>query len=142
MKFKRPAQDPLEINLLPLIDCLLFLIVFFLLTTTFAKTGKLQVQLPQADGTAAAAQAKPLEVAVDARGHYAVNGQVLAAATPEALRAAIVAAAGDSRDQQFVISADGKAPHQSVVTAMDLAGQLGFRNLGIGTQNASTPTTP
>ena len=129
MKFKRPAQDPLEINLLPLIDCLLFLIVFFLLTTTFAKTGKLQVQLPQADGTAAAAKAKPLEV-------------VLAAATPEALRAAIVAAAGGSRDQQFVISADGKAPHQSVVTAMDLAGQLGFRNLGIGTQNASTPTTP
>lgn len=136
MKLRRPSQEPLELNLTPLIDCLLFLIIFFMLSTTFAKTGKLQIQLPQADAGAGKPAAKALEVAVDARGHYAVNGQPLASAKAEDLRAAIESAAGSQRDQPFVISADGQAPHQAVVTVMDIAGQLGFRSLGIGTRDA------
>ena len=143
MKFKRPVQDPLELNLTPLIDCLLFLIIFFLLSTTFTKTGKLQIQLPSADAqTAAAPAAKPIEVSVDAGGRYAVNGQVLASTAAPELRAAIMAAAGSQRSQPFVISADGKAPHQAVVTVMDLAGQLGFRNLGIGTRETPAASAP
>lgn len=138
MKLKRPMDDHLELNLTPLIDCLLFLIIFFLLSTTFAKTGKLQITLPQADATVPAAKKNPLEVSVDGRGHYAVNGEVLAANSPEALRSAIEAKAGDKRDQPLIISADGQAPHQSVVTIMDIAGQLGFRQIGIGTQKAAT----
>lgn len=136
MKLKRPRRDALELNLTPLIDCLLFLIIFFLLSTTFAKTGKLQIQLPQADATPAVRQAKPLEIAVDAQGRYAINGEPLAGTTATELRAAIEAAAGSRRDQPLVISADGRAPHQAVVTVMDTAGQLGFRNLGIGTRDA------
>lgn len=136
MKFRRPAQDPLEINLTPLIDCLLFLIIFFLLSTTFAKTGKLQIQLPQAASVPGKPVAKALEVSVDARGRYAVNGSVLDAASPDALRDAIAAKAGSSREMPFIISADGKAPHQAVVTVMDVAGRLGFHNIGIGTRDA------
>lgn len=138
MKFKRPRQDALELNLTPLIDCLLFLIVFFMLTTTFAKQGKLQIQLPQADtAPAAARQAKPIDIAVDAKGQYAVNGKVLADATAAGLRAAVLAVAGERRDLPLVITADGRAPHQAVVTVMDLAGQLGFQSLGIGTRDAT-----
>lgn len=142
MKLRRPSQEPLELNLTPLIDCLLFLIIFFMLSTTFAKTGKLQIQLPQADADAVASKpvGKALEVAVDSRGHYAINGQVLASAKAEDLRAAIESAAGTQRDQAFVISADGQAPHQAVVTVMDVAGQLGFRSLGIGTRDAKPPS--
>ncbi|MES3040285.1 MAG: biopolymer transporter ExbD [Pseudomonadota bacterium] len=140
MKLRRPSQEPLELNLTPLIDCLLFLIIFFMLSTTFAKTGKLQIQLPQADAGASKPVGKALEVAVDSRGHYAINGQVLASAKAEDLRAAIESAAGTQRDQPFVISADGQAPHQAVVTVMDVAGQLGFRSLGIGTRDAKPPS--
>ena len=137
MKLRRPSQEPLELNLTPLIDCLLFLIIFFMLSTTFAKTGKLQIQLPQADAAGASKPVtKALEVAVDSRGHYAINGQVLASVKAEDLRAAIEAVAGTQRDQPFVISADGQAPHQAVVTVMDVAGQLGLRSLGIGTRDA------
>lgn len=136
MKLRRPSQEPLELNLTPLIDCLLFLIIFFMLSTTFAKTGKLQIQLPQADAGASKPVTKALEVAVDSRGHYAINGRVLASAKAQDLREAIESAAGSQRDQPFVISADGQAPHQAVVTVMDIAGQLGFRSLGIGTRDA------
>ncbi len=136
MKLRRPSQEPLELNLTPMIDCLLFLIIFFMLSTTFAKTGKLQIQLPQADAGASKPLAKALEVVVDSRGHYAINGKVLASAKAADLREAIASAAGTQRDQPFVISADGQAPHQSVVTVMDIAGQLGFRSLGIGTRDA------
>lgn len=136
MKFRRPAQDPLELNLTPLIDCLLFLIVFFMLSTTFSKTSKLQIQLPKADASVAAGKARALEVSVDARGQYAVNGKLVSGKDAAALREAIVAVTAGKRDLPFIISADGTAPHQSVVTVMDIAGQLGFRNLGIGTRDA------
>ena len=136
MKFRRPAQDPLELNLTPLIDCLLFLIVFFMLSTTFSKSGKLQIQLPKADAAIAAGKSRALEVSVDVNGQYAVDGKLVTGKDEAALREAIVAVTGDKRDRPFIISADGKAPHQAVVTVMDVAGQLGFRNLGIGTRDA------
>jgi biopolymer transport protein ExbD len=140
VKLRRPTQDPLELNLTPMIDCLLFLIIFFMLSTTFAKTGKLQIQLPQADVGASKPVTKALEVAIDSRGHYAINGQPLASTKAEDIRQAIESAAGNQRDQPFVISADGQAPHQSVVTVMDIAGQLGFRSLGIGARDAKPPS--
>ena len=133
MKLRRPQPDQLELNLAPLIDCLLFIVIFFLLSTTFAKTGKLQIQLPEADAQVSVTPSQAIEVAIDAGGQFAVNGQVLSSSAD--LSSAILAAAGDNRDLPFIITADGKAPHQAVVTAMNLAGQLGFRNLGIGTQS-------
>jgi len=133
VKLRRPQPDQLELNLAPLIDCLLFIVIFFLLSTTFAKTGKLQIQLPEADAQVSVTPSQAIEVAIDAGGQFAVNGQVLSSSAD--LSSAVLAAAGDNRDLPFIITADGKAPHQAVVTAMNLAGQLGFRNLGIGTQS-------
>jgi biopolymer transport protein ExbD len=133
VKLRRPQPDQLELNLAPLIDCLLFIVIFFLLSTTFAKTGKLQIQLPEADAQESVTPSKAIEVAIDAGGQFAVNGQVLNSSAD--LSSAILAAAGEDRSLPFIITADGKAPHQAVVTAMNLAGQLGFRNLGIGTQS-------
>lgn len=134
MKFRRPAEDPLEINLTPLIDCLLFLIVFFLLSTTFLKPSKLQISLPEAKAEAAATQARQIEVAVSASGDFAVNGQVLASKQPTSLRSAIEKASEGNRELPFIISADGNAPHQAVVTVMDAAGQMGFTSLSISTR--------
>lgn len=135
MKFRRPTEDTLELNLTPLIDCLLFLIVFFLLSTTFTKSSKLQIALPEAKGEAAASvPANSIEVSVSAGGEYAVNGQMLASKQATSLRSAIEKASEGNHELPFMISADGTAPHQSVVTVMDVAGQMGFQNLSISTR--------
>lgn len=134
MKFRRAAPDQLDINLTPLIDCLLFLIIFFLVCTTFTKSSKLQISLPEAKGEAAAAQTRNIEVTVSANGSFAVNGQVLASKQATSLRSAIEKASEGSRDIPFMISADGNAPHQAVVTVMDVAGQMGFQGLSISTR--------
>lgn len=134
MKFRRPVEDPLEINLTPLIDCLLFLIIFFMLSTTFLKPSKLQISLPEAKAEATGAPPRSVEVAVSASGDYAVNGQLLASKQSTSLRSAIEKASQGSRDVPFVISADGNAPHQAVVTVMDAAGQMGFQSLSIATR--------
>lgn len=135
MKFRRPATDSLDINLTPLIDCLLFLIIFFMLSTTFTKASKLQISLPEAKGDAAAtAPTNNIEVSVSASGDYAVNGQVLASKKATSLRSAIEKISEGNRDIPFMISADGNTPHQAVVTVMDVAGQMGFQSLSISTR--------
>ncbi|HET8730569.1 MAG TPA: biopolymer transporter ExbD [Moraxellaceae bacterium] len=134
MKFRRPAEDPLEINLTPLIDCLLFLIIFFMLSTTFMRPSKLQISLPEAGGEPAASTARTVEVTVSAGGAYAVNGQVLASRQANSLRSAIEKVSQGSHDVPFIISADGNTPHQAVVTVMDVAGQMGFQSLSIATR--------
>lgn len=134
MKFRRPAQDPLEINLTPLIDCLLFLIIFFMLSTTFLKPSKLQINLPEAGGEAASTSTRSVEVAISANGSYAVNGQVLATRQASSLRSAIEKATEGNHQVPFLISADGNTPHQAVVTVMDVAGQMGFQSLSIATR--------
>jgi biopolymer transport protein ExbD len=136
VKFRRSEPDSLEINLTPLIDCLLFLIIFFMLSTTFTKPSKLQISLPEAKGEVAAASARNIEVSVSASGGYAVNGQVLASKQATSLRSAIERASAGSRDVPFMISADSNTPHQAVVTVMDVAGQMGFQGLSISTRQS------
>lgn len=135
MKFRRPVQDPLEINLTPLIDCLLFLVIFFMLSTTFLRPSKLQVNLPEAGGEAAAnTSTQTVEVSISSSGSYAVNGQVLASRQATSLRSAIEKASQGNHQAPFLISADGNTPHQAVVTVMDVAGQMGFQSLSIATR--------
>jgi biopolymer transport protein ExbD len=138
MKFRRPQADSLEINLTPIIDCLLFLIIFLMISTTFNKSTKLQIVLPEAKGDAAKpAKAKSIEIGVGATGAYTINGQELAAKDAKQLQSAIEQASEGKRDMPFIIAADGKASHQAVITVMDVAGQMGFVNLSISTRLAS-----
>lgn len=136
MKFRRSVEDPLEINLTPLIDCLLFLIVFFMLTTTFLRPSKLQISLPEAGGAPSSTAPRSIEVAISANGSYAVNGQVLASRQATSLRSAIEKTSAGNHELPFIISADGNTPHQAVVTVMDVAGQMGFASLSISTRQA------
>lgn len=135
MKFRRPQPENLEINLTPLIDCLLFLIIFLMLSTSFTKASKLQVVLPEAKGDAAKPnRAHAIEIDVSQAGEYTVNGQLLAGKQAQQLQSAIEKASEGKRDMPFIIAADGKATHQSVVMVMDVAGQMGFVNLSISTR--------
>jgi len=138
MKFRRPQPENLEINLTPLIDCLLFLIIFLMISTTFNKASKLQIVLPEAKGDVAKpSKAKSIEVGVSASGVYTINGQELAAKDAKQLQSAIEKISDGKRDMPFIIAADGKASHQAVITVMDVAGQMGFVNLSISTRLAS-----
>lgn len=133
MRFRKPTVEPLEINLTPMIDCLLFLIVFLLLSTTFNHFSKLNIILPQAEGVPITEKSKRIEIAVQKDGSYLVNGIALSGNGEAELTAMIRQEAGEDRKQLFVISADAETSHQSVVKVMDTAGKMGFMNLNIST---------
>ncbi|AMT96634.1 MAG: biopolymer transporter ExbD [Psychrobacter sp.] len=133
MRFRKPTVEPLEINLTPMIDCLLFLIVFLLLATSFNHFSRLNIILPEAEGVALTEQKNSIEVAVQEDGSYLVNGITLASSNEAELTSMLQQEAGSNRDMLFVIAADANATHQSVVRVMDIAGKLGFLNLNIST---------
>ena len=134
MKFKRSSVEDIHINLTPLIDCLLFILVILLLTTTFTQQSRINLSLPDAQGVPPKQYDQKLEVMVDSSGHYAVNGQALSTKEMTDLNTAIRQAAHDRCDLMFVIAADAQATHQDVIRVMDVAGQLGFVNINISTK--------
>lgn len=125
--------DEPEINLIPLIDVLFCLILFLVLTTSFNQRAALRLQLPQSSATAVADPKPPLIVLVDIEGRFFIGNTEVAKKDLDSLKAAILQAAGSDRDRQVLLRADGRTPHQSVVTAMDALGQLGFVKLSIAT---------
>ena len=133
MRFRKPTVEPLEINLTPMIDCLLFLIVFLLLATSFNHFSRLNIILPEAEGVALTEEKNSIEVAVQEDGSYLVNGITLASSDEAELTSMLQQEAGSNRDMLYVIAADANATHQSVVRVMDIAGKLGFLNLNIST---------
>ena len=134
MKFKRRQVDDVQFNLTPMIDCLLFILVFLLLSTSFYQYSQLQLSLPEAQGQKAAVDEDQIELMVTQAGHYVLNGQPVMGQHPHDLRRAIVHLAGDRRDFRFIIAADAQASHQDVIRVMDVAGQLGFVHLHIRTK--------
>ena len=128
----RAHEEP-EINLVPLIDVILVLIIFFVITTTFDSRSMLQLQLPSAKGEPVAAQAKTLSVLINADGHYFVDEREVLRTDVDALKQTIEEAAGSDRDRPVLLRADARTPHQAVVTALDALGQLGFRKISIAT---------
>ena len=133
MRFRKPTVEPLEINLTPMIDCLLFLIVFLLLATSFNHFSRLNIILPEAEGVELTEEKNSIEVAVQEDGSYLVNGITLASSNEAELTSMLQQEAGSNRDMLFVIAADANATHLSVVRVMDIAGKLGFLNINIST---------
>ena len=137
MQTRKPKDDP-EINLISLIDIALLLVIFFMLSSTFMQEGRLKIELPQASLAPASKQkADPIVVTVTQSGSYRVNDRELINSSPDTLRAAILEVAGADRDKPVTVRADGRATHQSVVSAMDVLGKLGFVRLNIATVEES-----
>ena len=134
MKFKRSHVEDIHINLTPMIDCLLFILVFLLISTTFNQMSRMNLTLPDAQGVPPKQYDHKIEVVVDASGHYSVNGQALSTKEVADLNTAIKQISSDRRDLMFIIAADAKASHQDVIRVMDVAGQLGFVNVNISTK--------
>lgn len=138
MKFRRRRRESVDIGLAPLIDVVFILLLFFVVTTTFTRETQLRVDLPEAaSGTPPeASEVKQLEVLIDVDGNYTLNGKPLVKHDLDTLMAALDKESAGDRALPMVISADGKTPHQAVITAMDAAGKLGFARLRITTVEA------
>jgi biopolymer transport protein ExbD len=127
------ADDSPEINLIPLIDVVLCLIIFFVVTTTFDARSVLRLELPRADGKPNEAQSNALSVLINADGRYFVQDRESLRGDVDSLKRTIVAVAGPDRDRSVLLRADARTRHQAVVTALDALGQLGFRHIAIAT---------
>ena len=135
MNFQRGReQDVPEINLIPLIDVLLVIIIFLMLTTTYSKFSGLEINLPTADANSQAEQPNEVSVAITASGQVLVDKVPLVAADVKAISEALRRAAGDRTDPVIVINADAKATHQSVVDIMQAAQTAGYPHISFATQ--------
>lgn len=135
MQFRRQSKTEDSINLTPLIDVVFLLLIFFMVSTTFTKETHLSIDLPEGSGQPLAEQQQEIEILINADGSYALNGQNLVNRQLDTLKRALEKTANGNADRPLIITADANTPHQSVVTAMDAAGQLGFVHLSITTKN-------
>ncbi len=136
MKLSLRVRTQPEVNLTSLIDVVLLLLIFFMVSTSFVKQSQINISLPQADSSAIVEEpAEKIDIMITATGVYLVNGRELINNRPETIRNALQkVSAGDNR-LPLTISADANAKHQHVVTAMDVAGRLGFTHISIATVN-------
>lgn len=135
MNFQRGKRsEDLEMNLVPLIDVLLVIIIFLVVSATFSRTSELKINLPTAEANSP--QEKPLviNVDVDATGHYNVNNTAIAGDNVDQIAAALTQAAGSGKDPTIVINADAKTTHQSVVNVMEAARVANYTHITFATQ--------
>lgn len=131
MKFRRQSRELEPMNLISLIDVMFFLLIFFMLSSTFTKETHLGVELPEATGTPSVDDKQKVEIVIGEQGSFSINGQSLVNNEVETLKSAILKVSEGKTDLPFLLTADAKTPHQYVVTAMDVAGQLGFARISI-----------
>jgi len=133
MKLRVKRGDEIELNLISLVDVVLLLVIFFMLSTTFVQDSRLRIELPQAGPGTAERPANAIIITISAQGSYRVNDRALVNNERATLSAALRQVAGESTSDPVTIRADARATHQSVVTAMDVAARQGFTQVNIAT---------
>ncbi|MEX2122554.1 MAG: biopolymer transporter ExbD [Woeseia sp.] len=144
MKLSTRSRPEPGVNLTPLIDCVFLLLIFFMVSTSFVRQSQITIRLPEAENTAMVDQPpEQIDVMITDQGTYFVNGRELINNRPETIRNALQKVSAGNTKLPLTISADANARHQHVVTAMDVAGRLGFVRISIATvddpANEETP---
>ncbi|HVO90777.1 MAG TPA: biopolymer transporter ExbD [Casimicrobiaceae bacterium] len=129
----RTREDP-EINFIPLIDVLLVILIFLMVTTTYQRIAELQITLPEADAEQAKDRPREINVGIDAQGRYVIDKNVFTFTTIDAMADMLKQAAGSAKDPVVIINADAQATHQSVVHVMEAARQAGIVHITFATQ--------
>ena len=133
MKIQPERKDDLDVNITPLIDVVFLLLIFFMVSTTFERESEIEIVLPQATSDVAPSDEFVMQITIDKEGTFYVNGQRVINTKLETLKKAMKEVAGDRHDPPIILSADAQTPHQSVITVMDAARQLGFVHLNFAT---------
>jgi biopolymer transport protein ExbD len=135
MNFQRGKKhEDLEMNLVPLIDVLLVIIIFLVVSATFARMSELQINLPTAEANSPEQKPLVIDVGIDATGHYVVGKSPLSDGSVSAIGAALQKLAGEGKDPTIIINADAKTSHQSVINVMEAARQVGYTHITFATQ--------
>ncbi len=134
LRGRRPRDEP-EINFIPLIDVLLVILIFLMVTTTYQRVAELQITLPEADADQARQRPQEINVGIDAQGRYSIDRTVSTFSTVAALADALRRAAGDAKDPVVIINADANATHQSVIHVMEAARLAGLVRITFATQS-------
>ena len=138
MDFQRGKhREELEINLIPMIDVLLVLLIFLIVTTTFSRISELQINLPTAEANVPQDKPAHINIGVDTTGRYTVNNVIMSERTVEALTLALRKAAGGAKEPTIIINADSNTTHQSVINVMEASRQAGYTHITFATQNKS-----
>lgn len=131
----RPKAEP-EVNMTSLIDVVLLLLIFFMVSTSFVKQSQIALRLPEADSSAQVEETpQSLDIMITEQGTFLINGRELVNSRPETIRNALQKVTAGNTSLPLTISADANARHQFVVTAMDVAGKMGFVRISIATVN-------
>jgi biopolymer transport protein ExbD len=125
-----------EINLVPLIDVMMVILIFLMITTTYSKYTELQINLPTAEAERQVERAEEIAVLVNAQGQYVVNRSAVPFRSVEQLAQELKRAAGQAREPVVVISADAAATHQAVVRVMEAARLAGLSQITFTTQTS------
>lgn len=134
----RPRTQP-EVNLTSLIDVVLLLLIFFMVSTSFVRESQIQIRLPQTDSSERIEEpADNIDIMITETGTIFINSRELINSRPETIRNAIQSVSGGDNTLPVTISADANARHQAVVTAMSVAGRLGYTQINIATVNDPT----
>ena len=138
MNFQRGKRhEELEMNLVPLIDVLLVIIIFLVVSATVSRTSELQINLPTAEANMPQEKPLTIEVGVDDSGKYVVNGKGLVDSSVAGISAALQAAANGGKEPTIIINADAKSTHQSVVDVMEASRTAGYTHITFATQSGS-----
>ena len=136
MKLSLRVRAQPEVNLTSLIDVVFLLLIFFMVSTSFVKQSQINISLPQADSsTVVETPPEQIDIMITMTGTYFVNGRELINNRPETIRNALQKVSIGRSNMPMIISADANAKHQHVITAMDVAGRLGFTHISIATVN-------
>jgi biopolymer transport protein ExbD len=135
-------RDEPEINFIPLIDVLLVILIFLMVTTTYQRVAELTITLPEADADAAQQRPREINVGIDAQGRYVIDRVVFNFTSVQALADMLRKAAGDLKEPVIVINADANATHQSVIHVMEAARAAGLVHITFATQTPAGGGTP
>ena len=138
MKFQRKKRENVDITLISMIDVLFVLLLFFMVSTTFNQHTEVNIKLPEAEGSAAEEHPKTVSLMIDADGIYSLVGDdglphQLIDQSRAGLKQELSKLADNSKDVPFIINADDKTPNKAVMTALDIAGQVGFSHITFAT---------
>ena len=135
MNFQRfHSREPLEMNLIPLIDVLLVILIFLMITTTYSKFAELQINLPTADAQKQLERPNEINITVSSQGQYTINRKPVSFHDVSALSDELRRAAGELKDPVVVINADANATHQSVIHIMEASRLAGYGHISFATQ--------